>query len=113
MVVVVTSADSGDRQGLKALVKKYLAGGLKCLRKLWVDGGYSGSPLEKWVAGLKEPHKIHLEVVEREGCGFQVVKRRWVVERTFAWLFNYHRRHSKDKESLDGSQPFLYCRLRL
>ena len=65
------------------------------MRKLWVDGGYSGSELKQWVAGLKKTHKIALEVVERLGNGFQIVKRRWVVERTFAWLFNY-RRHSKD-----------------
>ncbi len=58
-------------------------------------GGYRGSGLKQWMAGLKKTHKIVLEVVEHLDDGFQVVKCRWVVERTFAWLFNY-RRHSKD-----------------
>ncbi len=67
--------------------------------KLWVDGAYTGNELKQWVAGLKKTHKIVLEVVERLGEGFRVVKRRWVVERPFAWLFNY-RRHWKDYEVL-------------
>jgi putative transposase len=99
IVVVVTAAAEGDRLGLRTLLKRYFSKGLRRLRKLWVDGGYSGKELKEWVAGLKKTHKIVLEVVERLGDGFQVVKRRWVVERTFAWLFNY-RRHSKDYEVL-------------
>lgn len=99
IVVVVTAAAEGDRLGLRTLLQRYFNKGLRRLRKLWVDGGYTGSELKQWVAGLKKTHKIALEVVERLGDGFQVVKRRWVVERTFAWLFNY-RRHSKDYEVL-------------
>ena len=99
ILVVVTAAGVGDREGLRTLLQRYFSKGLRRLRKLWVDGGYSGSELKQWVAGLKKTHKIALEVVERLGDGFQVVKRRWVVERTFAWLFNY-RRHSKDYEVL-------------
>ena len=99
IVVIVTAAAEGDRAGLRTLLHSYFNKGLRRLRKLWVDGGYSGSELTQWVAGLKKTHKIALEVVERLGDGFQVVKRRWVVERTFAWLFNY-RRHSKDYEVL-------------
>ena len=53
----------------------------------------------KWVAAKKQTHKIDLEVVTPKGKGFQLVKRRWVVERTFAWLFNF-RRLSKDYEDL-------------
>jgi putative transposase len=51
------------------------------------------------VAQLKKTHKVILEPVEKTGPGFNVIKHRWVVERTFAWLFNY-RRHSKDYERL-------------
>ena len=99
IVVLVTSAAEGDRAGLRTLLQRYFRKGLSRLRRLWVDGGYVGSALKEWVAGLKQTYKIALEVVERLGDGFQVVKRRWVVERTFAWLFNY-RRHSKDYEVL-------------
>jgi transposase len=51
-----------------------------------VDRGYVAQWLREWVWGLKHTHKIDLEVVEHEGQGFKVVKWRWVVERTFAWL---------------------------
>ena len=99
LAVVVTAANVGDRIGLKELMLNYFKKGVNRLRKLWVDGGYSGAALKLWVWCLKKTHKIDLEVVEKEGKGFHVVKRRWVVERTFAWLFNY-RRHSKDYEVL-------------
>ena len=64
--------------------------------------------LKKWVAAKKQTHKIDLEVVTPKGKGFQLVKRRWVVERTFAWLFNF-RRLSKDYEDLtDSSEAFIH-----
>lgn len=99
LCVVVTAANAGDREGLKSLLGRWFILGLSRLRKLWVDSGYSGESLRRWVAGLKKTHKIDLEVTGHEGKGFQVVKKRWVVERTFAWLFNF-RRHSKDYEVL-------------
>lgn len=99
IAVVVTAANQGDREGLMQLLTNYFAKGVKRLRKLWVDGGYNGSPLFEWVRGLKKTHKIELEVVGRIGPGFQVVPKRWVVERTFGWL-NLRRRLSKDYEIL-------------
>ncbi|MDP2852075.1 MAG: IS5 family transposase [Gallionella sp.] len=104
--VVVTAADTGDRAGLIRLLKAYFAPGVQRLRKLWVDGGYNGEELKAWVRSLKQTHKVDLEVVESQGPGFQVVKRRWVVERTFAWLLNY-RRHSKDYEILTRNSEAL------
>jgi len=106
--VWVTAADTGDREGLMGLLMAYFATGVKRLKKLWVDGGYSGEPLKAWVAGLKATHKIDLEGVERDGKGFAVLPRRWVVERTFAWLLNF-RRHSKDYEVLTrNSEAFIH-----
>lgn len=106
MGVLVTAADTGDRDGLMNLLKAYFSAGVTRLRKLWVDGGYSGQDLKAWVWGLKQTHKIDLEVVQREGPGFQVIKWRWVVERTFAWLFNF-RRLSKDYEVLTRNSEAL------
>ncbi len=55
------------------------------VKKIWAEGGYRGEEFMQWV---KEQFDRVLEVVERKktGEGFQVLPRRWVVERTFAWL---------------------------
>jgi len=99
VAVVVTAANTDDRQGLVALLKRYFVSGVTRLRKIWVDAGYEAQGLGDWVRGLKQSHKIDLEVVEHTGKGFQVVKHRWKVERTFSWLLN-DRRHSRDYERL-------------
>ena len=97
--VVVTAADIEDRDGLKQVLTRLSTSGVARLRKLWGDGGYRGDPIRTWVANVKKTHKIDLEVVAKQGPGFTVLKRRWVVERTFAWLMNF-RRHARDYEVL-------------
>ena len=87
----VTTDDIGDRDGLMALRGTYFSTGVKRLKKLWVDGGYSGEALKAWVADLKRSHNIDVEVVGKQGAGFSVLPRRWVVERTYAWLLNFRR----------------------
>ncbi len=44
--VWVTAANTGDREGLMALLNTYFSTDVKRLKKLWVDGGYSGEPLK-------------------------------------------------------------------
>ncbi len=94
IAVMVTTACVQDRDGLKKLLRTF---GLhrKKLRKIWVDGGYRGEII-KWV---KHRFRYCLEVVLRsdDTKGFVVLPKRWIVERTFAWL-NNHRRLSKDYE---------------
>jgi putative transposase len=105
LTTVVTSASIQDRDGAKMLLKR-LDGASKKLRKIWVDGGYRGLLLE-WV---KLNFSFVLEVVLRSDkqTGFVVLPRRWVVERTFAWLLN-HRRLSKDYERFcQTSETFIY-----
>lgn len=99
LCVVVTAANLDDRQGLRRVFGAWFIQGVSRLRKLWVDAGYVSEALRQWVRGLKRTHKIDLEVVGRQGKGFQVVAKRWVVERTFGWLLGY-RRLSKDYEVL-------------
>jgi putative transposase len=106
VAVVVTAANADDRDGLVTWLQRYFAAGVKRLRKIWVDGGYHAQWLWDWVYGLKKTHKIALEVVEHSGTGFQVVKHRWKVERTFAWLLN-DRRHSRDYETLTASSEAM------
>lgn len=100
LVVVVTVAGVQDRDGAKLLLGN-LPGSCKKLRKIWVDGGYSGQLLE-WVTNR---FKFILEVVLRpkESRKFVLLPRRWVVERTFGWL-NHSRRLSKSYERLTKTE---------
>ncbi len=97
--VIVTPANEGEREGLKRLLSDYLSTGINRLSKIWVDGGYSGSAIYERVKNLKKTWRIELEVTEKKGKGFNVVKKRRVAERTFAWIFNF-RRNSEDYETL-------------
>ncbi len=103
LAVVVTTACVQDRDGLKKLLRKFGVHRKK-LRKIWVDGGYRGACLE-WV---KQRFRYCLEVILRSDDvkGFVVLPKRWVVERTFAWLLN-HRRLSKDYERFTKTSETL------
>jgi putative transposase len=96
MAVVVTAASVQDRDGARLLLSR-LSGACKKLRRVWVDGAYRGQLLD-WVA---EHCQCRLQVVLRsdDQKGFAVLPRRWVVERTLAWL-SQARRLSKDYEGL-------------
>ena len=105
LAVLVTTACVQDRDGARLLFKR-LGGTCKKLRLLWVDGAYRGKLLD-WVA---DHCKFRLEPVLRsdDQKGFVVLPRRWVVERTFAWLAQY-RRLNKDYERLNASsEAFIH-----
>jgi len=84
-----------DREGapgvLKSILKRW-----PWLRHIFADGGYAGPKLK---GRLEEVGKFTLEIVNRSDRaeGFEVIPRRWVVERTFAWLGRW-RRLAKDLE---------------
>ena len=97
--VLVTEANIADRDGGRWLLTSLDPQRFPRLRKIWVDGSYSGTD---YLADLKQETGVDVEVVERDPAyphQFQVVPRRWVVERTFSWFGNY-RRLSKDYEYL-------------
>jgi putative transposase len=105
LAVLVTSAAVQDRDGARQLLQN-LAGFCKKLRLIWVDGGYRG-PLVAWVAN-KFAFRLRPVLRPKGEKGFVLLARRWVVERTFAWL-GYHRRLSKDFERLpESSEAFIY-----
>lgn len=105
LTVVVTAASVQDRDGARLVLPRLGRFGKK-LRRIWVDGGYRGTLLD-WVA-QHFAYRLQLVLRPDEQPGFMVLARRWVVERTFAWL-SLHRRHARDYERLPvSSEAFIY-----
>jgi putative transposase len=108
MAVAVHKADIQDREGAK-LVLQTLRFKYPRLKKILADGGYTGE-LARWIlqfAGWT------LECVSKVAgiSGFNVIPKRWVVERTFGW-FNFNRRLAKDYElNIDCSTAFILLTL--
>jgi transposase len=96
---VVHSADIQDRDG-GVLVMATLFGMFPFLRKLYADGGYQGPVFR---TGLKRVlRQVEVQIVKRSDAakGFLVLPKRWIVERSIAWL-NRCRRLAKDWENLN------------
>jgi transposase len=95
---VVHAADIQDRDG-GVLVLATLFGMFPFLRKIFADGGYQGPHFRHGAAKLLP--LVQIEIVKRSdhAKGFEVLPKRWVVERTLAWLSRC-RRLSKDFENL-------------
>jgi len=94
--VVVTGADTPERDGGEDVLID-IHNLYHRLKKIWADGGYSGDDFAEAAKKLGR----EIEIVKRSDDvkGFEVLPKRWIVERTFAWLGRY-RRLSKDYESL-------------
>jgi putative transposase len=99
LVVLVHAADIQDSDGAKLLLRRAL-GRFPRLRRIWVDQGYKAH----FVAWARAVTGWAVEVVVRpkEQRGFAVLPKRWIVERTFAWLGRC-RRLSKDYEALPAT----------
>jgi transposase len=99
MHAIVHAANVQDRDGgvwlLMALFARY-----PFLMKLYADGGYQGAQFQRAVK--KVLRRVKLEIVKRsdQAKGFVILPKRWVVERTFAWLGRC-RRLAKDWENLN------------
>ena len=104
LAVVVHAANVQDRDGAKLVLAKARA---RCprLQLLWADGNYAGQLID-WV---RDTCGWLLEIIKRpaEAKGFQLLPRRWVVERTFAWMANF-RRLNRDYERLAATLRALH-----
>jgi putative transposase len=126
--VKVLAANLSDREGGKQLLEA-VRGMFPRLRHLFADGGYAGP----WVQWVQDTLGWTVDIVQRPGAGlrgiwwpqdeplpeaymkllkgfrdFVVIPRRWVVERTFAWL-SFQRRLVKDYEYLpETSEALIY-----
>jgi putative transposase len=98
--VRVHAADIQDAAGAKALLLCLQTKHWR-LKKIWADASYRGTLIE-WVRHLRQGRghrRIELEIVAKSERGkFVVLPKRWIGERTFAWLGKW-RRLSKDYEA--------------
>ncbi|MBD2527316.1 IS5 family transposase [Nostoc sp. FACHB-133] len=107
--VLVTAANVDEREGGKQVLKrvKHSQEQVSRLTILWVDGGFDGEPFMQWVMNFC---RWIVQVVLRpeQTKGFVLLKKRWVVERTFGWLMGC-RRLVRDYELLpETSETFIY-----
>jgi len=106
--VLVHPADWQDKRGLRPLLLRLpRLPRLRRVEKVLLDGTYRSEPLREW---CQQQLGWMLEIVQSpEGQkGFAVLPKRWVIERTFAWLGKY-RRLSKDYEQLPSvSETWIY-----
>jgi putative transposase len=119
MKAKVHPVDLADREGARMLLDR-VDESFPSLRHLWADVGYRGADLRRWITeGLGRS----LEIVQRKlrwvwvpnevepepiPAGFEVIRRRWVVERTFAWICR-NRRMSRDYEFLpETGEALIY-----
>jgi transposase len=105
MDAIVHAADVQDRDG-GVLLMSTLFGLYPFLLKLYADAGYQGAKFQKGLA--RACRNVNVEIVRRCDTGkFVVLPKRWIVERTIAWL-NRCRRLSKDWECFNqNAQAFL------
>jgi transposase len=96
LAVLVTAASVQDRDAARVLLWR-LRARYRGVRLVWADAGYAGR-LVAWVA---EVLRLTLEIVRKHPgqTTFEPLPRRWVVERTFAWI-SKHRRTVRDYERL-------------
>jgi transposase len=97
LVVAVSAASADDGAFAPEVLSRLTAEHCTRLELVWADGKYHNHHLNEWLAKSRAGYRI--EVVSRPpgSKGFVKLPRRWVVERTFAWLGRY-RRNSRDYE---------------
>jgi putative transposase len=113
LTVSVHSASTRDPAAAITMFEK-AAHKMRRVEVVWADQGYNTKALRRWVAeSYTSKGGWRLEIKARAWrttklSGFVVIPRRWVVERTFAWLYKY-RRLSKDYEFFHhSSEAMIY-----
>lgn len=102
LAVVITAASVQDRDAARPLLWN-LRRTSRRVRLTWADAVYTSGRLTSWAAALKMTVQV---VARRSPHAFEVLPRRWVVERTFAWI-SKHRRTVRDYERLPASHEAM------
>jgi putative transposase len=106
LVVAVTAASADDGTSAPVVLERLTAEHTTRLEKVWGDGKYNNRALDAWLAKTKASYQIEVVARPAGAKGFVLLHRRWVVERTFAWLGRY-RRLSRDYENLERSSEAM------
>ena len=102
LAVVITAASVQDRDAARPLLWN-LHRTSRRVRLIWADAVFTTGKLTGWAAAMK----INLQIVpRRQAHTFEVLPRRWVEERTFAWI-SKHRRTVRDYERLPASHEAM------
>ena len=106
IVVLVSVASADDGTIAPQVLGRLRAEHQTRLEKIWGDGKYNNRHLEDWLIETRAGYVM--EVVGRPvgSVGYVKLPRRWVVERTFAWLGRY-RRNSRDYERFTESSEAM------
>ena len=91
--VVVHPAEIQDRDGAFHLLRRTRRL-FPFIERIFADGGYRG---EKMARAVTRTGVWKLEIVKRSTAGFEILPKRWIVERTFAWI-SRNRRLARDFE---------------
>jgi len=108
LLAMVHSGNIQDRDGGRLLLAK-LERSFGWLQLIWADGGYAGKLVE-WIGSLRRHRNTRLEIVRRadQQKGFKVLPKRWIVERTFAWLTQARRLNKDYETSTESAEAFIY-----
>jgi transposase len=105
LALAVTAASVSDKAGAKLVVSRLILL-VTTLQLMWADACYGGGPLRDW---MTKTAGITLDIVKRTSPHtFQVVKRRWVVERTFGWLMRYRRLARDYERTIEHHEAMVY-----
>ena len=102
ITTAVHEASAQDRDGAVEVILAMLEKAPQ-VAKLWADGGYAGPKLEQELAGHGLGPVLAIVQEPKEIKGFTVLCRRWVVERTFAWMSRCRRLAKDHERSLESS----------
>jgi putative transposase len=112
LAVWVCAASVSEKKGAMQLLRyvkrnAYLRELCEQIKLVWVDGGYRGDDLLQYVKKLWDwTWQVVLRTDEQKG--FKLLPRRWVVERTFAWLVNARRLNKDYEKTRRNSQSMVY-----
>ena len=106
LAVAVTSAAAADGTAAPGVLRKLTVEQTTRLTTVWGDQKYRNHSLGDWITEKKAAFRVGVVERPRGSKGFVKLPKRWVVERTFAWI-GRNRRHSRDYEHFTESSEAM------